>query len=289
LLSDAHERWQSPFALLLSGAYGLLYLTMRRRANEDRLLDATLFGLAVFFATMALALQFENQVLTIGWGLEGAVLAWVSWRAGNAAARIASLCVFALALLYWFGIIVPDVSNQARGLSEPFALLFNRRGISGLVLTAALGGAAWIYARHARDDKQAADLSFAVFASFLAANAVLLMLLSIEVYDYLGRAVTGTQAVDVVTQGDTTSRQQLALSVIWTIYGGVLLVAGIVWKSATMRVMALVLLGATIIKVFLFDLSSLEAINRIISFLVLGVVLLGVSFLYQRSQRSGAP
>jgi uncharacterized membrane protein len=47
-------------------------------------------------------------------------------------------------------------------------------------------------------------------------------------------------------------------------------------------VMALLLLGLTIFKVFLFDLSSLEKLYRIISFIVLGAILLAVSFLYQR-------
>jgi len=46
--------------------------------------------------------------------------------------------------------------------------------------------------------------------------------------------------------------------------------------------MALLLLGLTIFKVFLFDLSSLEKLYRIISFIVLGAILLAVSFLYQR-------
>jgi uncharacterized membrane protein len=46
--------------------------------------------------------------------------------------------------------------------------------------------------------------------------------------------------------------------------------------------MALLLLSLTILKVFLFDLSSLEKLYRIISFIVLGAILLAVSFLYQR-------
>jgi uncharacterized membrane protein len=44
-------------------------------------------------------------------------------------------------------------------------------------------------------------------------------------------------------------------------------------------------------KVFLHDLSSLERFYRILSFLVLGILLLVVSFLYQRraiAQRSPA-
>jgi uncharacterized membrane protein len=49
--------------------------------------------------------------------------------------------------------------------------------------------------------------------------------------------------------------------------------------------MALVLLAATTVKVFLLDLSELDQVYRIVSFIVLGLVLLGVSFLYQQRQR----
>jgi uncharacterized membrane protein len=46
--------------------------------------------------------------------------------------------------------------------------------------------------------------------------------------------------------------------------------------------MALLIFGITIFKVFLIDLSSLKLFYRIISFLVLGLILIAVSFLYQR-------
>ena len=61
-----------------------------------------------------------------------------------------------------------------------------------------------------------------------------------------------------------------------------MLTVGIARRSKLLRVMALLLLGLTIFKVFLFDLSSLEKLYRIISFIVLGAILLAVSFLYQR-------
>ena len=61
-----------------------------------------------------------------------------------------------------------------------------------------------------------------------------------------------------------------------------MLTIGIARRSKLLRVMALLLLGLTIFKVFLFDLSSLEKLYRIISFIVLGAILLAVSFLYQR-------
>jgi uncharacterized membrane protein len=44
----------------------------------------------------------------------------------------------------------------------------------------------------------------------------------------------------------------------------------------------LILFGLVVGKVFLYDLSFLERAYRILSFFILGAVLLAVSFLYQR-------
>jgi uncharacterized membrane protein len=51
---------------------------------------------------------------------------------------------------------------------------------------------------------------------------------------------------------------------------------------------ALALLGLTVLKVFLVDLSAVRTAYRILSFLILGVVLLLVSFAYQKARGSEA-
>jgi uncharacterized membrane protein len=48
------------------------------------------------------------------------------------------------------------------------------------------------------------------------------------------------------------------------------------------RWQALVLIAATIVKVFVYDVSELDRQYRIISFIVLGALLLAISFVYQR-------
>lgn len=52
--------------------------------------------------------------------------------------------------------------------------------------------------------------------------------------------------------------------------------------SAFLRWQAIVLLAITVFKVFLVDTSRLDLGFRILSFIGLGVILLGISFLYQR-------
>ena len=49
--------------------------------------------------------------------------------------------------------------------------------------------------------------------------------------------------------------------------------------------MGLALLSLTTLKVFIWDLSSLDRIYRIISFIMLGAILLVVSYFYQRRQQ----
>jgi uncharacterized membrane protein len=70
------------------------------------------------------------------------------------------------------------------------------------------------------------------------------------------------------------------------LYGGAMLLYGHRRANRLLRLMALLLLTATAFKVFFLDLAGLEKFYRIVSFLVLGAILLAVSFLYQQKQRA---
>jgi len=70
------------------------------------------------------------------------------------------------------------------------------------------------------------------------------------------------------------------------VYGGAMLLYGHARGQRLLRLMALLLLTAATVKVFFFDLAALEQFYRIVSFLVLGAILLAVSFLYQQKQRA---
>ncbi len=75
---------------------------------------------------------------------------------------------------------------------------------------------------------------------------------------------------------------QLGISLWWTLSGALLLAYGVRRHSRGFRLLALGVLGVTALKVFLHDLSSLDTPLRILSFGGLGVVLLGISWLYSR-------
>jgi uncharacterized membrane protein len=76
--------------------------------------------------------------------------------------------------------------------------------------------------------------------------------------------------------------KQLTLSGLWLVYSISLMVFGIVKRIKILRLAAICFFGLTIVKIFIFDLSFLDQLYRIFSFIGLGVILLLVSYLYQR-------
>ena len=81
---------------------------------------------------------------------------------------------------------------------------------------------------------------------------------------------------------DLSVQRSLAVSAFLMVYGAALLAAGFWRRSAFVRWQALVLLIFTILKVFLYDVSGLSQGYRVVSFLGLGALLMGVSLAYQR-------
>jgi hypothetical protein len=72
------------------------------------------------------------------------------------------------------------------------------------------------------------------------------------------------------------------LTVSWGLQGLGLLAAGFSLRERVLRLQGLVLLLVCILKLFLYDLRNLETLYRILSFMALGLILLGVSWIYTR-------
>ena len=90
--------------------------------------------------------------------------------------------------------------------------------------------------------------------------------------------------IEAMAQGAARHWQtetSLAITLSWTAYALGTLVAGIYWRSGTVRVLALSVFLLTVAKVFLFDIWHLNTVIRFFAFGSLGVTLLLVSFLYR--------
>jgi uncharacterized membrane protein len=114
------------------------------------------------------------------------------------------------------------------------------------------------------------------------AGLVLLFVLSLAWTRYQEAADAAARLAGRSVVGDVGWRIQIGLSVLWTVYAALALTWGFIRRNAAVRYAALGLLGLTVLKVFAVDFAAARTSLRILSFLVLGVVLLLVSLVYQR-------
>ncbi|KUJ63853.1 hypothetical protein AR687_01310 [Flavobacteriaceae bacterium CRH] len=70
--------------------------------------------------------------------------------------------------------------------------------------------------------------------------------------------------------------------VLWGVLAFVFLILGIKKQVKALRVIALSLLGLTILKLFFYDISNISETGKIISFILLGILILIISFVYQK-------
>jgi uncharacterized membrane protein len=263
LLEYRYQPYLGIFAILVAAFYFSLGVLTYGRDRDDRLLIYTFYGLALLFVVLAVPIQLDLRWVTMGWAIEGAVLTWIGLRLGDRASLYGAMTVFIVAALYWLAADAPAVGDGS-------PLLTSYSTFSCAVLVGMLALSARLINRQPEKLEERERHIF-TGAYVLGANALVIILLSLEAGDYFEQGLT----------------RQLSLSLIWAAYGGVMLTVGIVTRSASLRFMALALLGLTTLKVFLIDLAQLEN-YRIVSFIALGAILLAVSFLYQRYRQRAA-
>ena len=72
------------------------------------------------------------------------------------------------------------------------------------------------------------------------------------------------------------------LPVLWGVLSFIFLILGIKKQIKSLRIVALALLGITIVKLFSYDISNVSETGKIIAFILLGVLILIISFVYQK-------
>lgn len=222
--------------------------------------------------------NYQQFTLSALWTVYGAMALFVSIARNLKPLRLAALALLTLATLK---VLVVDLSYYA---APWHTLIFNQTFAAFALLILAFASGVWLYARDDEigdDDRERMIQIFIIVANVLAVIA-----LSAEAYGYFAKRKANVETTEGLR--DIRLAQQLSLSLVWIVYGGAMLMTGISRHSRLLRLMALGLLGLAIVKVFLLDLSELESVYRIISFIALGAILLIVSFLYQRYRQRAA-
>jgi uncharacterized membrane protein len=229
-------------AAVAAGCMACAGLTGRRHGAAR-----TAFGGAGLTAVAYLtATTLDGPALSAAWAAEAAALLQLENRAHDRLARSGGLAFAGLATLYSLTAVAPPTALAA-GDADLAA---------SAIAIAALAGLAW------RAGRLLPRGAAGGHAASIAAGGALLYLASL--------------AVATLPQG------QVALSALWGLAGVCALVGGLRLNAPIVRNAALGLLFLTVGKVFLYDLSTLTSIARVVSFLVLGLLLLAGAYAYQR-------
>jgi len=86
----------------------------------------------------------------------------------------------------------------------------------------------------------------------------------------------------VLSFGPVSPAEQYTYSAVWLAFGVVLLLIGIALGSKPARLASAAVLLLTVAKVFFVDMDALTGVWRALSFIGLGLVLVGIGYLYQR-------
>lgn len=94
--------------------------------------------------------------------------------------------------------------------------------------------------------------------------------------------IASSELINWMDISDSTQSYKLGLSILWGIYSLFLIAFGIWKKNKPLRIGAIALFGVTLVKLFFYDISHLNTIAKTIVFVSLGVLLLIISFLYNK-------
>ncbi len=281
MLENAGSAPAEPWVAVAFAAFYLMLLRFPARGAIHGSATATStlhLTIAVVFLTIAIPLKTQGRWLTIGWLAEGGALVWLARRAESRLLRV--LAVLCLAL----GLIALVTVNPAASTTP----IFNERFGTYLFAILVCALVAWLAVKAPVPEHDhfpgLAWPTIAILAG-LAVNVLILLAVGWEIHAYWwylrwqpGPWSRGRWRL----MHDYRMYAQFTYSAFFMLFGAVLLTLGFWRRAAFLRWQALVLLAVAIAKVFTLDVSELSQGYRILSFLGLGALLLGVSFVYQR-------
>jgi uncharacterized membrane protein len=248
-------------ALLNAG----VWLMVRRAAPVSAL---HWVGVAFTLIAAAVWLQFGGPWAVAIWATEASVIFWIALKTDRPWLRAGAWILFAVAALRW-------AQRDIQTTTLSYQVLLNARALTGIYLVALLYLAAWMTTRYAGSSRRRGRERAIVI---IAASAVTVIVMSTEIVSFW--QLRGAAP-------DAYVAREMMLSASWVVYAAVLVVLGMRGRYAPIRYFAIVLFGIALLKVFLVDLETLGGIYRIAGFVVVGLILLVVSFLYQRNALEG--
>jgi uncharacterized membrane protein len=287
LFEDVWYARMGTMTFALAGWNGLLAAAVRARNRETAL---HLLALASAFVAAGVAIELDGPGITAAWAVEGAAIVALGLMTRRVWLQVGGGGLFSAAVVRVFNqLLAPAVTSAAP--------IFNVRTLTALLVVALLGYLAWRYHQpsaaetmddtaHGRPPEDKAATSQLVATLIITATVLVLVWASAEVDAVFSRSAWfGQQTIGTGAVTSANLARDVTMSTLWAAYALLLIAIGMRRNYAPLRILAILIFGITVAKVFLVDLSRLDRFYRILSTVALGLLLLVASYLYQRFTR----
>jgi len=278
------KAWPNPWMGLVPAAFAVApllslawILKKHPVQNPARLSQLAWYGgVSLGFLTLITPIQFEKQWITLGWAMEGAALCWLFRRVPHPGLRALGALLLTVAFV--------------RLALNPAVFIYQVRGDTpilnwqlyaySLTIAALCAATAWLKPPHHLINEINLRALFPGMAVVL-----LFLLLNIEIADVFTPA--GSRSIAFDFQGNFG--RDMTYTIAWSLFALGLLMAGFWKRLAPVRYAGIGLLAIALLKLFLHDLDNIGSSYRIGAFMIVAVIALAASFLYQRFQTETKP
>lgn len=255
---------------IISAGYALIFLLMATfifsRARRETPPFVILIGHAALFLAVTVPILFSEHWITAFWAVQAAVMLWMAGRLSD---KLILAIAYALLAVAAAKFLAYDYSEVFDAYSSWRRDGFTFRITDRLICTFMLLISMYYMMRRLQT-----DLVMSFFGGndksvmAMAFGTLLFYSLNIETLLFFGQYLPKARFASV--------------SILWAVFSIALMYLGFRRNNAFIRRAAIGLFFITLIKVFLSDVSFIDTPYRILSFIVLGLMLIGTSYLYHK-------
>jgi uncharacterized membrane protein len=230
--------------------------------QRKRLISSWLIAQGMIFLLVFWAQILSNDWLPVFWSAQVVALYWIAAKSNDRLLLFGTTIIGFLVFFEGFADSIDLVSFSRHEFF--FTSNFLPRWVAGISVVASLLLVSWL------DRTRRVQGVHPKFSRVFEALGILRLF----VFANMELLRFATQFMRVI--------EVAAFSVLWSLFAVALMTVGVWFRRKAYRLSAIVLLFATVLKVFAYDTAEVSTPYRILSCMVLGAIMVVVSFLYYR-------